>query len=78
MIHEVPFLRCATGHSISPVSSAHNHLFLGNSIRLFFTLENQAVTATVAERFLGNVAEARCAVPLLMPNSAEIAAQECP
>jgi hypothetical protein len=58
--------------------TARNHLFLGDSIMLFVTLENQAVAGAVAERFLGKAVQARCAVPLLMPNSAEIATQERP
>ena len=45
---------------------------------VFATLANQAVADTVRRRFLGKPAQARWAVPLPMPSSAEIAAQEHP
>jgi hypothetical protein len=42
------------------------------------TLENQEVAQRPLAGFLGRLAKARCAVPLPMPSSEEIAAQERP
>jgi hypothetical protein len=58
--------------------ASQNHLFLGEARRVFAALEDQVVAGLVRGRFLGKPAQARWAVPLPMPISAEIEAQERP
>jgi hypothetical protein len=60
------------------VNPAHNHLFLGDQISLFRVLMNQALGEVLATGVLGNAAMTRCAVPLLIPVSPVISAQERP
>jgi hypothetical protein len=71
-------MACCGGRSLERGGTGKNHLFLGDQIGVVATLEDQAVAGLVWERFLGKLAQARWAVPLPMPNSTEIAAQERP
>jgi hypothetical protein len=61
------------------VTPAHNHLVLGDQISLFRGLPNQALGEGCAAGVLGKLlACALCAVPLLVPVSRVISAQERP
>jgi hypothetical protein len=73
-----PFAEIEIGRDPRNLAAALIHLFLGDQIGVVATLEDQAVAGLVWERFLGKLAQARWAVPLPMPNSTEIAAQERP
>ena len=60
------------------VASHNKHLILGALISRDRAEKNQLLAGTGSSRFLGKLGTARCAVPLDIPKTSQISAQERP
>src|SRR5260370_17472309 len=57
---------------------AQIHLILGTLIFRYCAKENHGFAGAISDRFLGKLRTARCAVPLDIPKTSQISAQDRP
>ena len=64
-------------HFVLP-ARVKKHLILGTLIFRYCAKENHGFAGAIPGRFLGKLRTARCAVPLDIPKTSQISAQERP